>query len=125
MSILTNSTSQQIPDQSNISSGNLEVKILFKGAKCNPASSFFKVPPCSGPYPNYEFYIYSTNNADLKKTLISKAKTDIDGNYRVSLKPNKYVIQTESDKLSSTPYSFSIKEGERVTIVITIDTGIR
>ena len=93
VSIFTNSTPQQILDQSNISLWNLEVKVHFKGVKCNPASSFFKVPPCSGPYPNYEFYIYAANHGDLKKTLISKAKTDIDGKYTVLIEPNKYVIQ--------------------------------
>jgi hypothetical protein len=125
ISISTNSSLQQILDQSNISSSNLEVKVFFKGAKCNPESSFFKVPPCSGPYPNYEFYIYAANNTDLKKTLISNGKTNIDGNYRVWLEPNKYVIQTELDKLSSTPHSFTINKGESVTVDITIDTGIR
>lgn len=121
--------SHQLPEESlnksNISSWNLEVTVYFKGAECNPDANFFRVPPCSGPYPGYEFYINQDNHGDLKKNFKGNAKTDINGTYRVLLEPNKYIVQTKSDKLSPASNKFTIKEGEVVTVRLTVDTGIR
>lgn len=133
VSISKNDGYQQIPDQiSNVTattnSWNLEGKVFFKGSPCNPSSPFFKVPPCTGPYPNYEVNIYSDNDSNnSKKTLIATTKTDADGNYRILLEPGQYVIYIKAGKF---PYnikanSFTIEEGKTTMLDLTIDTGIR
>jgi hypothetical protein len=50
----------------------LEGNVRSRGKPCPPAVSF-KVPPCSGPYPNYEITIYADN--DKTKPHVT-AKTD-------------------------------------------------
>jgi hypothetical protein len=129
----TNDSYQQIPNQiSNVTattnSWNLEGKVFFKGSPCNPSSTFFKVPPCTGPYPNYEVNIYSDNsNNNSKKTLIATTKTDVNGNYRILLEPGQYVIYTKAGKFPANINSniFMIEEGKITTLDLTIDTGIR
>lgn len=61
----------------------------FRGKSC-PPSTFYRVSPCSGPYANYEFIIYAEDG----KTIVSKAKTDSMGNFRMTLKTGNYVIYT-------------------------------
>ena len=132
VSISKNDGYQQIPDQisnitANTNSWNLEGKVFFKGSSCNPSSTFFKVPPCTGPYPNYEVNIYSNNNNNSEKTLIATTKTDADGNYRILLEPGQYVIYTKAGKFPANVNSniFMIEEGKITTLDLMIDTGIR
>lgn len=133
VSMSKNDCYQQILDQiSNVTattnSWNLEGKVCFKGSPCNPSSTFFKVPPCTGPYPNYEVNIYSNNNNNnSNNTLIATTKTDADGNYRILLEPGKYVIYTKAGKFPANVNSniFMIEEGKITTLDLMIDTGIR
>jgi hypothetical protein len=96
--------------------------VNFIGADCPPTAEK-KVPPCSGPYPDYEVKVYSEDG----KNIIKTAKTHQDGNYFVPLSPGNYVIYTEAGPLESQ------KEAKKVIVMdnritqhdLQIDTGIR
>jgi hypothetical protein len=79
---------------------NLEVAVFNVGLQCPPDSEFFKVPPCTGPYPNYNLTIITS---DGKSILV---KTDINGKFKTLLKPGSYVITAPNMKDTS----FTIEE---------------
>jgi len=101
---------------------NLEGSVHFRGKPC-PPSAFYSVPPCSGPYPNYELNIYAEDG----KTLISKTKTDSIGNFRMSLKSGKYIIYTRAGPtlgdIKSTHVTIE-ESGITRLPTLTVDTGL-
>jgi hypothetical protein len=87
------------------------------------------IPPCSGPYPNYEIKMYSTKDC---KHVVSKTKSDQNGSYRMMLSPGNYAICANSDVTTSPfgleqskPIYFAVKEGEVTNLDLVIRTGIR
>jgi hypothetical protein len=110
--------------QSSTGSGSLKGRIYFKGSPCNPKTNI-KVPPCDGLYPNYEIAAYTADG----KTIVSKTKTDTNGNYTMLLIPGNYIIYTKagisSSGLNVRANNFTI-EVDKVTILnLFIDTGMR
>ena len=110
-------------NQANSYEWNLQGTVNFKGKPCAPNSPSFRVPPCSGPYPGYEIEIYTD-----EKNIITKAKTDVNGNFKLLLKPGKYLIYTRSGISKSnlkTTY-FAIEKGKQTILpAIIVDTGLR
>jgi hypothetical protein len=107
---------------------NLEGQVFFKGTPCNPDSFYYKVPPCSGPYPNFEIDIYSDKTDENRnKILVTKIKTDLNGNFKTLLAPGNYVIYTKAGKFSSDikTYEFVIEENKNAKLDIFVDTGVR
>jgi F5/8 type C domain len=119
-----NNQSFKSQSQSNSSSGSLEGRAYFKGLPCNPKTNI-KVPPCDGLYPNYEIVIYTTDG----KSIVSKTKTDKNGNYTMLLTPGNYVIYTKagisSSGLNTRTNNFMVEVGKTTKLILLIDTGIR
>ena len=108
---------------------NLEGQVFFRGKPCNPNSDSYSVPPCSGPYPNYEIIIYqdNENNRNFNKNIVLKTKTNMSGDYKAFLNPGNYVIYTKKGISPSSIMAneFSVEEGKNTRVDLTIDTGIR
>ncbi len=73
--------------------GTLEGTVYYLGIACTPqtySGMEIKIPPCNGPYPNYEIVIYNEDGTtEIAKTVSSK-----DGRYHLSLDPGHYIIYT-------------------------------
>jgi hypothetical protein len=113
---LTTSTSK-------INAWNLEGAVQFLGKPCPPNSSFSAVPPCSGPYPNYEVIIYSGSS----KTIAAKIRTDPNGVFRTWLEPGSYTIYTRAGISAShlKTTHFLIQEGKITRLnTLIVDTGL-
>jgi hypothetical protein len=120
--------------ESKSDSWNLQGNIYFQGMNCNPKKTNITVPPCSGPYPNYEVIVSSSKDC---KTILSKTKSDRNGNYRMRLDPGNYIICPKSGnatpppphpfgvKEEPKPIHFIIKEGTVTNLDLVIRTGIR
>lgn len=101
---------------------NLEGMVKFIGKPCIPDDKFFSVPPCSGPYPNYDIKIY---NQDTKK-LVLKTKTESKGNFKAILEPGEYVIYTRNGFYPSDlkPTYFTIEKGKITKLhTLIVDEG--
>lgn len=93
--------------------------VYFMGLECNP-EGIKKIPPCSGPYPNYEILIHDEDG----KNLIAKTKTNDKGEYSISLEPGNYVIYIPHG-FSNQSNTITIKENEITKKDLIIDKGIR
>lgn len=125
-----------VANKTTTDSWNLEGTVSFRGEPCNPDSVSYKVPPCSGPYPDYEITIHpDVQDLDLrgsaqeseKVSTVIRTKTDERGEFKVSLEPGKYVIYTRSgispsDNRSNT---VTITEGKSTHLDLIVDTGVR
>lgn len=103
---------------------NFEGSVRYRGEPCPPGSLLFRVPPCSGPYPNYEIIIHGQDG----KTIVSKLKTDLNGNYKGLLSPGTYVIYTRADIVPSNLKSirFTIEPAKITKLsTLVVDTGNR
>lgn len=122
--VVSNNQSQSSPQLSK-EHWNLQGVVYFVGKPCSPNTSSFSVPPCSGPYPNYEITIYAQDG----KTVVSKIKTDSNGNFETLLNPGTYVIfttvSTGISPSSQKSNQFKIEQG-KITVLptLTIDTGL-
>ena len=94
---------------------NLKGNVYFEGLNCNPKKTNITVPPCSGRYPNYEVMVASSKDC---KTILSKTKSDQNGNYRMRLAPGNYVICPTSGNATTTPRPFGLEEPKPVHFVI-------
>jgi hypothetical protein len=96
--------------------------VYFNGMDCPPTAAK-TVPPCSGPYPEYNLTIFGQDG----KTIITTVKTDRMGNYSVSLAPGHYIIYVQRGPLMSQmePDNVIIKENEIMKKDLYIETGIR
>ena len=117
--------------ESKSDSWNLQGNIYFEGLNCNPKKTNITVPPCGGRYPNYEVIVSSSKDC---KSILSKTKSDQNGNYRMRLAPGNYVICPKSDNATlphpfgveqPKPIHFIIKEGTVTNLDLVIRTGIR
>jgi hypothetical protein len=105
---------------------NLEGTVYFIGQPCAPSrDNKISVPPCEGPYPNYEIKIYEKING--KNTIVCVTKTDENGNFRVLLKPGEYVIYTQNgiSLFEQTSHEFRITDYEITRLSLEVDVGIR
>lgn len=119
-----NNGSSNISSQSSTGSGSLKGRVYFKGSPCNPRTDI-KVPPCDGLYPNYEIVVYTADG----KNIVSKTKTDKNGNYTMLLMPGNYIIYTKagisSSGLNTRTNNFIIKVDKMTILNLLIDTGMR
>lgn len=107
------------PDTNGIISGT----VYFRGIECHPLN--MKVPPCEGPYPDYEVVVYNQSGT----TVIDRAFTDENGQYSFSLPPTTYVIYSKSIDANmnpiNIPHTIQLNPGQNITFDINIDTGMR
>lgn len=113
----SNSTSN-MDDVNRSSSGqeetnwNLQVSVFNDGLQC-PPNGKGKVPPCSGPYPNYNLIIRTSEGKDISFT------TDSNGLFRTILKPGSYIITDASTGDISMPAKLCAEGNEQGSYVIT------
>ncbi|MFX0204595.1 MAG: carboxypeptidase-like regulatory domain-containing protein, partial [Candidatus Hodarchaeota archaeon] len=93
--------------------------VYFTGLPCNPSMMEIRVPPCDGPYPNYEVIVYDESGTQV----VDSTFTDCSGKYIFSLPPGTYVIYSKTVR-SDIPNTIQLDNGEQVELDIDIDTGI-
>ena len=115
-------------DHKNYSDSGIKGTINFIGLECPPFSKQ-KVPPCSGPYPNYTITVYTD---DKEKKMVTTTQTDSNGNYRIILKPGKYLIYSSLESPNTIDVTkanvyehITIQKNETITKNYDIDTKIR
>lgn len=121
-------TTNLIPNRTATEPWNLEGNVIFRGKPCNPNSTSYRVPPCSGPYPDYEIIVYLDGNYESKeKVIVTKTKTDMQGKYKTFLNAGKYVIYTKAGMFPSSikANDFEISEEKNTKLDLVVDTGIR
>ena len=106
--------------------GILEGVVTFLGTPCysqEVSGRKPRVPPCSGPYPNYEITIYKAD----AKSIAAKTVTDSAGDNKVSLNPGKYVIYAQNGPLEQDrkAHQLTISAKKRTRLHLVIDTGVR
>ena len=101
--------------------GVVEGVVWFVGAPCPPEVS--SGPPCDGPYPNYDVRILRAED----ETLADIHRTDQFGRYEAVLPAGRYMIRTQNGIAADTfeETSFTVVPGDRLTLQLTVDTGIR
>jgi len=104
--------------------GTLFGTVSFVGVPCAPGRG--KVPPCDGPYPDYEVVVYKAGTSEIA----ARTRTDMNGHYEVKLPPGNYNLRSAADGLpmkqpveESSPSR--IDDGGRTRLDLHIDTGIR
>jgi len=102
------------------SPGLIEGTVTFVGVPCGPGMPS-RVPPCNGPYPNYEIVVYRADGV----TIETRASSDKNGNYRISLIPGNYIIYTPSGPVMKKTNTLSIVSGKTTKLNLVIDVGIR
>ena len=119
--ILSFNTKEQNQMNQNHSSSGVEGKVMFEGSDCPPFSEK-EIPPCSGPYSNFNISIYSVD----KSKKITTIKTDSDGHYRIYLDPGTYILQSnEENTQAHISENITIKKGEIKLMNYTIKSSIR
>ena len=108
------------PTEKGVGVGVVEGQVSFVGTPCNPQYPF-KVPPCDGPYPNYEVVLYKQD----KKTVAGKTISDQEGNYKLALPSGTYYVLLKSLGNMVRELPIVVKAGETTQQNIKIDTGIR
>ncbi len=106
--------------------GFLEGRVWFIGVPCPPEEINGckpQVPPCDGPYPNYEITVYKTDG----KTIVAKTISDEDGYYQISLDPGNYYIYTQNGPLKDHIKTNQVTIESCITtkLDLIVDTGIR
>jgi hypothetical protein len=106
--------------------GFLEGTVMFIGLPCPPEELNGReprVPPCDGPYPNYEITVYQTDG----KTIVAKGISDANGHYEISLNAGNYLIYTPSGLSQNDVKAnrVTIVEGETTKLDLVVDTGVR
>jgi len=102
--------------------GTLQGMVSYIGKPCPPTQ--LTVPPCSGPYPNYDIIIFDSDEI----TEISSTISDENGNYKISLMPDDYVVyqkQRQQNKMVDYALPVTIISKQVTSQDIIIDGGIR
>ena len=103
-------------------SGTVEGTVFFIGAPCNPNQGYNKVPPCDGPYPNYEVILYKED----RTTVAGKVTTDQEGKFRLILDAGTYYFLFNGSLDSKKrELLIVVKENSITRQDITIDNGVR
>ena len=103
------------------STGILEGTVHFIGTNC--FSEQQNIPPCSGPYPNYEIVIYASDG----NTIVKKTTTNENGTYQINLDFDTYVIyekKLQNNKQVDIPTEIQINSPNLAHDII-VDSGIR
>jgi hypothetical protein len=104
--------------------GMLTGTVIFSGVPCAPGMG--TVPPCDGPYPDYEVIVYKKDG----KTVAAKTRTDKDGRFSISLSEGDYLLyskkfRTMERKSLDAPHTVIIRQGKTEHLDMIIDTGIK
>ena len=102
------------------SSGLIEGKVKFVGVPCGPDGPT-QVPPCSGPYPNYEILVYAADGV----TLETRIRSDKVGKYKIDLIPGNYIIYLPSGPNVKKKNLVKVMSGKTTKLDLVIDVGIR
>jgi hypothetical protein len=97
--------------------GVLEGTVTFIGLPCRDSN----VPPCSGPYPDYEVGVYAQDG----RTYVASAIAGGDGRYSIRLEEGNYVVYSPSGPVEVAKHAVSIAQGRTTILNLTMDTGIR
>ena len=111
------------------------VKVGFLEGKVNigpicPVASYPPDPKCQPTEETYKAWPIVVWDKD-KIVIISKITPDVNGNFKIELITNNYIIDFENEKQfygvggSNLPIKIDIKPKETTKIDINIDTGIR
>ena len=102
-------------------SWNVRGTVFYKGLPCRPEDQ--RVPPCSGPYPNYEVIVHPKGD---NHTISGRASTNSKGEFKIWLYDGEYVIYTQAGQTASIRKAneFKIQNGKAWKNLI-IDTGVR
>jgi len=103
------------------STGILEGTVHFIGTRCSSEQQ--NIPPCSGPYPNYEIIVYASDG----NTIVKKTTTDENGTYQINLDFDTYVIyekKLQNNKQVDIPTEIQINSPNLAHDII-VDSGIR
>lgn len=93
-------------------SWNMQVSVFNDGLQC-PPNGKGKVPPCSGPYPDYNLKIITSEGKNISIT------TDSNGLFRTTLKPGAYVISNDLTGDISMPTKVCAEGDEQGSYIIT------
>jgi hypothetical protein len=106
-----------------ISTSTIFGTVYYSGIPCRPLN--MKIPPCDGPYPNYEVIIYDQSGMEI----VDRIFTDDDGNYSFTLPAGIYTIYSRSVDINMKPVNIPNKiplnSNKRFKFDIVIDTGIK
>lgn len=102
------------------SPGLLKGTVTFVGVPCGPSMPS-RVPPCNGPYPNYEIVVYRADGV----TIETRTSSDKNGNYKISLIPGSYIIYTPIGPVMKKTNTLTIVSGKTMRLDLVIDAGIR
>jgi hypothetical protein len=102
--------------------GFVEGTVWFIGAPC-PPGTMAQVPPCDGPYPNYEIKVYQGEGT----TMVTSVTSSEDGYYKILLDPGSYVIYTQNGLYKDNVKTniVLVQSGNTTKLNLIIDTGIR
>ena len=99
----------------------IEGTVTFAGVPCRPGTASRGVPPCNGPYPNFNIVVYRADGV----TVETQAVSDKDGNYRIPLFPGSYIIYIPAGPVRKKPNTVNIVSGKTMRLDLVIDTGMR
>lgn len=102
--------------------GTVQGAVKHDGKPCEEGSADYKVPPCSGPYANYEVKVHLDDGSE---KFVKATKADAKGNFSLSLAPGKYVIYTQDggNVDDALPNSFTVESGATATLDLVVNTG--
>jgi hypothetical protein len=106
------------------SMGTLYGTVSFVGVQCAPGKG--KVPPCDGPYPDFEVVLYKAGTWEMS----ARTRTDLNGHYEVKLPPGNYILRSAAEgppagQRVEEPSQARVDAGGRSRLDLHIDTGIR
>gem|GEM_PF-2216685 len=103
--------------------GSISGKVSFKGVPCQAGQPDFHVPPCSGPYPQYEIQIFTVTQTE---TPVLTLKSGLDGQFQADLPAGEYVIFTQNGPFEKHKKQnfFVVVPKQTSTVNLLINTGI-
>lgn len=102
------------------SPGFIQGTVTSVGVACGPGTPY-RVPPCDGPYPNYEIIVYRADGS----TVETRVRSDNNGNYRIALTPGDYVIYTSGGPFTKITNAVTVVSKKTTKLDLVIDTGVR
>jgi hypothetical protein len=101
--------------------GVLEGTVTFIGVPCGPGVER-RVPPCDGPYPDYEVIVYKADG----EAVAGRTRSDASARYSISLTGNTdYIVYVPAGIREQKKLSVRVPAGGRITLDLQIDTGVR
>ena len=105
--------------------GVVQGKVRFEGLPCQEGQTDFNVPPCSGPYANYQIKVFKEDNL---LTPIFTTESSVDGSFKIVLPVGNYVIRTQNGKDARNDqqnFPFTVEKNKVTPLDLVVNTGIR